>query len=64
MCHQIECLQIWGGGFAKEATGASDYIFHEEDTWGVGSDASTVLINDKNEVGTQHSWVCVITHLQ
>ncbi|KAK3599243.1 hypothetical protein CHS0354_012853 [Potamilus streckersoni] len=42
-------VKILARGSAAEA-GLNDLVFRDEDTWGVGSQVTTVLINEKDEI--------------
>ncbi|XP_052789039.1 70 kDa neurofilament protein-like isoform X7 [Mya arenaria] len=46
-------VKILARGSAAEA-GLNDLVFREEDNWGVGSQVTTALINDKNEDKASH----------
>ncbi|KAL3871112.1 hypothetical protein ACJMK2_039131 [Sinanodonta woodiana] len=46
-------VKILARGSAAEA-GLNDLVFRDEDTWGVGSQVTTVLINEKDEEKASH----------
>jgi hypothetical protein len=49
----LQCVlfgsQIWANAFSSERS-AGDLVFTDEDSWGTGSQVTTTLYNDKNEV--------------
>jgi hypothetical protein len=42
-------IQIYSRGAAADAS-VNDLVYRDEDSWGVGSQVTTVLLNNKGEV--------------
>lgn len=53
--------QIWAADFSAER-GAGDLVFNEEGSWGTGSQITTSLYNEKNEV-RMHTCATLLKHI-